>query len=266
MGYGIDGWWSGGQDLTVTPTPEGLAMSGGTTGGALYQRIEDGIEGYKGRTVTLSVFIGGKAYSCTGVVPSGAFSPTVIFAIYGFAGGNIHAFTNIVEGVEIINVAVGVDVGSSFTVKYAKFELGDVATPLVPEDRSLSLTRCKRLLEYVIKNPSGTYDYLSDGATYYRNDSPSPGLFKVGALIKFTVEKRIPPILLYGGTFRVICAAYAGGDVNAVLAADTVELVYGSKTKAYINFYGTGTIPEGTTHLQIDTFENDGWLAFDASN
>lgn len=230
--------------------------------------MNDGIEGYKGKTVTFSVFIGGKVYRCTGVVPAGAFPDgTTSLAGYWFSGGegNIHIFAQSAAGIERILIVSAINAGYSLTFEYAKFEKGDAATPLKIEDPAIKLIRCKRLYEVVLKSPEGSYDYLL-GVTFWKNDNPPADRFMVGVLIKFTVEKRIPPILMWGGTFRIVCSAFFGGTVLAILVGDQVDLIYNSKDKAYVYISGTGTIPSGTTFIQIDTFENDGWIAFDASN
>jgi hypothetical protein len=151
-----------------------------------------------------------------------------------------------------------------FYVTGAVLTPGAVALPYAPEDPGITLLRCERQYENVL-NPdhSGAVTALPV-SLYWRNDTPSPGRFRAFVYIKFAVPKRRLPTLVYGGVFRVV--GYGpGGTVTFSATADQVTREANGLFDAAVSLTGTGTIPAGTTYVQIDSSGRDGWIAFDAS-
>lgn len=169
-GYSIDRWRVFGGALKVNGNQVILAKVGDVNG-YLAQRIENGVNLLKNKTVTLSIGIDGDAYS----MPVNVSALTTIFDSGNlmFPGGYADVYGNS----SWVEVRVFAREGE-ITLDWIKLEFGDVATMYVPPNQAEELLKCQR---YFIKllNQEGEYAPAlgfgyTNGNTYARVSVPIP--------------------------------------------------------------------------------------------
>lgn len=145
--YTVDRWYKGTSTNTLTVTPNANGTIGVTTtgsSGSLIQPVEKALLGLGGKKVTFSIFDGTDVISCTGTVPSN--DTLVNFATQTQNGIRI-TLTNSTGRVDA-NI-IFVDTNTTYTVHWAKLELGEEPTPFSPPDPATELEKCKRYYQKI---------------------------------------------------------------------------------------------------------------------
>ena len=140
--YTVDRWRRGTSNNTVTVTPNANGTIGITTtssSGSIYQTVEKTILGLAGKKITFSVAVGSDVINITGTVPSD--NTLSNFATSDNVNGVTLILTNRSDG--YIDAYIKLDAFNSYTIKWAKLEVGEAATPFSPPDTASELERCK---------------------------------------------------------------------------------------------------------------------------
>lgn len=184
--YTVDRWYKGTSQNTFTVTPNANGtITVTTTGsdGSIFQPVEKTLLGLGGKKVTFSIFDGTDVISCTGTVPSG--NTLVRFAEETKNGIRI-SLTNRDTGGIIDATIRFLNTNTTYTVHWAKLELGEEPTPFSPPDPASELLKCKRFFEVL---PT------SGRKQAYATHINSQGNIAVLAAHFVIVEKRVTPTI-----------------------------------------------------------------------
>lgn len=260
--YGFDRWkyWNGGSAGNVVMETQTSGTYIGTTKitpanafNGICQFIEDFTQ-LKGKTVTLS---------CEGTFPSSG----VRFAIRYDTSSSTDVF---LEGMEVNNTKnkwsisftipdniaytkmayciYSVSSSSTFYIKYAKMEVGNIATEFSPPVKADELLKCQRYF-LIYRGYMEYSNYWGLGVAYWSTT-------RVFVPLIFRVQMRVTPTFKYGGNWRLVntnvsktdislstdqmngngCCISATSTSGGLTSGSVVMLTANNDTSAYMSF------------------------------
>ena len=206
--YTVDRWRRGLSSNAVTVTPNANGTIGVTTTGStgsIYQTVEKALFGLGGKKVTFSVFDGTDVISCTGTVPS---NDTLV----NFASVTKNGITLVLTNYTYLDASIKFEqTNTTYTVHWAKLEIGEEATPFSPPDPATELEKCKRYYQkYKDENTNGI-------CLLSINDSQQGYAF-----IQFAVEMRTTPTTQVGGLWRMYALSRSSAPFYEVASIGSV--------------------------------------------
>lgn len=141
-GYTVDRWTANTGSVTVNAN--GIVLTNNSSTAMRFrQYLEIDFSRIAGKNLTLSVCIDGTIYTGSGIVPYE--KPAGITQIIQIAiSDNIAANLTFSPSKDAFDLYLYVGIGASSAISWVKLELGGTATPFVPPDTALELTKCQR--------------------------------------------------------------------------------------------------------------------------
>lgn len=196
--YTVDRWRRSGG-ATVIPSSSGVTITAGDTDAYFSQYIERGETSIVGKTVTISMCLAdGTIVSTTGTIGS-TLDKTHLDVNYNY--GRLY-LRRTASGV--CNFIISVNAGNSITIKWAKLEIGSIATAYSPRPYAEELGMCQRY--YVKLKPTMNYGTIAVGSVTDRTRTENSDGYKYSITfsIFLPVDMRMNPTIAIDGKLSTV--------------------------------------------------------------
>ncbi len=248
--YTVDRWYLSTNGATVTPTSNGITFVALSNANAyMGQRIENGFEILKGKTITFSICLSnGTKYTQTGTVPTTTPSSTTPIGT-AISSGNFSATGCYLNSVGLLYVQIGARQNTSLNIAWCKLEIGDAATPYTPPTIAEELPKCQMYCEVI--NNAGGQSYKQYGIGGVK------GAYESRFIINFKVKKRTAPTMSFSVATTFSILPYETGNI---ISATNISNTSSNEECALLSVttgteltkgYSVQLISSGTQNAQI---------------